>query len=78
MMSLIGSKENRCFYRRIPSSLCIHTQIYFFISIYMQKQNNNKKYNILTLRPDTVGRSVSGELAVILWAAITPDGDKKK
>lgn len=32
---------------------------------------------LLTLSPDTVGRSVSGELAVILCVAITP-GDRRK
>lgn len=30
------------------------------------------KFKLLTLSPVTVGRSVSGELAVILCAAITP------
>lgn len=34
---------------------------------------------LLTLSPDTVGRSVSGELAVILCVAITPEeGDRRK
>lgn len=34
-------------------------------------------WKLLTLSPNTVGRSVSGELAVILWVAITP-GDRWK
>lgn len=35
------------------------------------------KAELLTLRPITVGRSVSGELAVIFCAAITPCGGKE-
>lgn len=34
--------------------------------------HNKPETHLLTLSPDTVGRSVSGELAVILCAAMTP------
>lgn len=41
--------------------------------------HNKPETHLLTLSPDTVGRSVSGELAVILCVAITPaEGDRRK
>lgn len=41
--------------------------------------HNEVETCLLTLSPDTVGRSVSGELAVILCVAITPgEGDRRK
>lgn len=41
-------------------------------------QNQAETYR-LTLSPDTVGKSVSGELAVILCAVITPgEADRRK
>lgn len=42
-------------------------------SLYIQAETC-----LLTLSPDTVGRSVSGELAVILCVAITPGKGHKE
>lgn len=46
---------------------------------HFPSHDNRQKAHFLTLNPVTVGRSVSGELAVILCAAITPgEGDGRK